>query len=148
MYSMLAATATSGQLTGVGSICCPVLQVPLPLSSVPEVMQKVLACRSHTPSHSNPSSSPSTAVCVSLLAVATGLATPADVCYSQRFQCPSCGQLTDVLATQPCLPCCTIPKTDWMKEDVTGRYVVLCWALPCCKDMYRGARVSNMQSSS
>lgn len=148
MYSMLAATATSGQLTGVGSICCPVLQVPLPLSSVPEVMQKVLACRSHTPSHSNPSSSPSTAVCVSLLAVATGLTTPADVCYSQRFQCPSCGQLTDVLATQPCLPCCTIPKTDWMKEDVTGRYVVLCWALPCCKDMYRGARVSNMQSSS
>lgn len=97
------------------------MQVPLPLSSVPEVMQQVVACRSQNPSHD----SSSTAVCVSLLAVATGISTPADVCYSQRFQCPSCGQLADVPATQSSLPCCSIPKTEWLKEDMTGRCAVL-----------------------
>jgi hypothetical protein len=118
---------TSGQPRGVRPICCPVLQVPLPLCSVPEVMQQVLAC--NNPTHSSATSTP---VCVSLLAVATGLSTPADVCYSQRYQCPSCGQLTDVPATQPSLPCCNIPKTDGMKEDVTGRCAVLRCAGACC----------------
>jgi hypothetical protein len=84
-------------------------------------MQQVIACRQQSPSHD----SSSTAVCVSLLAVATGVSTPADVCYSQRFQCPSCGQLTDVPATQSRLPCCSIPKTEWLKEDITGRCAVL-----------------------
>lgn len=96
------------------------MQVPLPLSSVPEVVQQVMASRKQSTSYST-----STAVCVSLLAVATGVTTPTDVCYSQRFHCPSCGQLTDVPAIQSSLPCCSIAKTEWLQEDITGRCAVL-----------------------
>lgn len=101
------------------------MQVPLPLSTVPKVVQQVVASSS-SPSSSNSLSnslSNSSSVCVSLLAVVTGLTPPADVCFSQRFHCPSCGQLADALTTQHSLPCCNIPKTDWLKEDITGRWV-------------------------
>lgn len=94
--------------------------MPLPLSTVPEMVQQVIACSSQSSrhSHSNSSSGP---VCVSVLSVVTGLTPPSDVCCSQRFHCPSCGQLTDALTTQSSLPCCNIPKTEWLKEDITGR---------------------------
>ena len=99
------------------------MQVPLPLATVSEVMQQVIVSSSRPSSNSLSSSS---SVCVSLLAVVTGLTPPADVCFSQRFHCPSCGQLADALTTQHSLPCCNIPKTDWLKEDITGRWVCTC----------------------
>jgi hypothetical protein len=99
------------------------MQVPLPLCSVPEVKQQVLNHQSS--SSSTATSSLSTPLCTSLLAVVTGVTPPAEVCHSQRFHCPSCGQLTDVLTGQISLPCCSIPKTDWLQEDMTGRQVQL-----------------------
>jgi hypothetical protein len=115
------------------------MQVPLPLSTVPEVVQQVIA---HTSQRSRHSFSTSGGMCVSLLSVVTGLTPPSDVCYSQRFHCPSCGQLTDTLTTQSSLPCCNIPKTEWLKEDITGR----CAGLSLLLASQTGDVLCNIQS--
>lgn len=109
-----------------------ILQVPLPLMSVADVMAQQAACynSSSTSNTAPPSTASSTTATaappslpVSLKGVITGVSAPAEVVHSQRFQCPACGVSNDVTPDQTALPCCGLTRHGWMQEDLTGRFV-------------------------
>jgi hypothetical protein len=102
------------------------MQPPLPLLSVPEVAQQAVANSSKPPL---PPPLP-----MSCLGVVTGTTVPAEVVWTQRFICHACGSTTDVTPHERNLPCCNTPRSEWAKEDLTGRHVLLCCVLcaVCC----------------